>query len=574
MEVNLTENQIIELYKCYMSPVYFITNYCWIEVKETGEIIPFKIFDYQEKILQWLIEKKSGLVLKSRRVGASTIVAAYAAWLTNFRRGVKVLFISRNEDAAKLLLGKVKFNLRNMAYHDNNKFSLASNASWLLNEIVVDNQQLLSVGWRNDDGSLASMSEVASLTTTSESGRGDSATFIFMDEVAFLQDQENTARSARLTTTRGGYWLGVSTPNGVGDYFHSMCMRAERGENESYEFLKVHWSEAGMTNEMIRRATEGLSMGSRLQEMELEFLSTGDPVFNHIHLAACYKPIDDYPEVYRDLSIYRDRVDKGNGDFYYYSGVDTAIGKLSKKDSKRDYHSFTALTKSGIQAATFHSKEMPLSEWAGSVDEMDSIGMVYQEGLVSQLHRAWPGLMQIEDNGPGVMVVNHHKLPEDHYSSVSVVSTTHKLKRGLIEQLVLAVESHSIVITDRFTYQCMSVFQRGITPGTYSAPQGDYYDDPVISLALAYDGLLRSGGMEFSWGFTADDLHRKVLSDDDVERANIEKIPYGPTLFKEAGPTDRLSNLEPDESILINQTADLDIDRIGAPESVGYYDSR
>jgi hypothetical protein len=175
--------------------------------------------------------------------------------------------------------------------------------------------------------------------------------------------------------------------------------------------------------------------------------------------------------------------------------------------------------------------------------------------------------MQIEENGPGFMVVNNHKLPDDGYSSMSIVSTTHKLKRGLIEQLVLAVESHAIVITDKFTYQCMSVFQRGTTPGTYSAPAGDYYDDPVISLALAYDALIKHGGMEFSWGTTTDDINRKkVLDNEDLDRANLERTNYGPTVFRDASPEQRLSDLFNEKDITyIDATSDLDLSRIAAP---------
>lgn len=569
MSINLTEAQIRELIRCYHDPIYFIENYCWIEIKEQSKIVPAKLYPYQRLMLEWLIAGKSGLVLKSRRVGASTVVAMWLGHKVNFQRGVNALLLSRNEDAAKKLLSKVKFSLLNLRRHTSDEFALAEDASWMVNTFT-SNQQLLSVGWQDDQGNVVSTSEVASLTTTSESGRGDSATFVFIDEMAFLQDQEGASRSARLTTTRGGHWLAVSTPNGVGNAFHSLCMRAERNENRSYHYLKVHWSEADMTENMVSAAVEGMSEDSRLQEMELEFLSTGDPVFKHVHLAACYKPIDEYPEVAKELIEYRDKVRDSRGEFTYYSGVDSAVGKLSKKDSKRDYHSLSVLTKSGIQAFAYHDKQMTLTDWAGNVEQLPNVGMYHREGKVSKLHREFPGLMHVEINGPGQAVYLNHKLPDDIYSQIVAKQTNIKTKDQLIRQLIIAVESHAIIITDKFTYQCMSVFQRGTVAGTYSAPTGEYYDDPVISLALAWDALLSAGAIDFSWGQSTDRLERITATDEDREAFELSTMSYGPTAIKDISPGERMSSyFDGGGAIIID--SDLDIGRLTEPESMSMY---
>lgn len=567
-QVSLSKEQIKELARCYYDPVYYIENYTWIEFKEENRILPTKLFPYQKKILQWLINRENGIVLKSRRVGASTVVALYLSWLINFRRGVSALLISRNEDSAKRLLNKVKFSFYNLKKHTSDDFSLAEDAAWMLNNVVINQQQLFAVGWQDDEGNNLSTSEVAAFTTTKESARGDSATFVFMDELAFLQDQEETSRSARLTALRGGHWLAVSTPNGVGDVFHSMCMMAERHENTGFNYLRVHWSEAGVTEDMITKSMEGLTDASRLQEMEMEFLSSGDPVFNHMHLAACFKPADEYPEIEREISEYREKVlNNPKGDLYYYSGVDSAVGKLNKKDSKRDYHCFTALTKSGIQAFTYYSKTESLTDWAGNIEQMPSGQAIKRDGTVSKLHKEYPGILYVEINGPGQTVYVNHQLPHDGYSEVVPKQTTFKSKDQIIRQLVLAVEAHAIIITDRFTYQCMTVFQRGSTPGTYSAPLGDYYDDPVIALALAWDALLQSGVIEFSWGAGTDNLQRADVSSDRISEMDISRLGYGPSILQ--GPidsTERMSNYFGDGISIID--TDLDITRIKEPEMV------
>lgn len=570
--INLTEEQIEEIGRCYYDPIYFILNYVWIELKETGQIIPFELYPYQLEILDWLINRKSGLVLKSRRVGASTVVAAYLAWLINFRRGINALLISINEEKAKKLLSKVKFNLFNLRKRTSDKFELCSDASWMLNTFPINNQQLLASGWMDDDGSIVSVSEIASLTTTETSGRGDSATFVFMDELAFLPDQEALMGSARLTAMRGGHWLAVSTPNGVGDLFHSMCMTSQRGENKTYNFRRIHWTEANITEDEVMAGTEGLSEGLIAQELEMEFLSSGDPVFNHMHLAACYKPPALYPEVDESLKSYKIKNYKSVSDFPYYSGVDSALGKHQNRASKRDYHSFTAVTKDGIQAVHYYSKDLPLKEWAGNIETLPSVGVVKMEGQVSKLHRDYPGICQIEVNGPGQMVYNNHQVPLDGFSQVIPKTTTTKTKNamaGYINQLVLAIESHAIVITDPFTYECLSVYQRGSTPGTFSAPVGNYFDDPVISLALAWDALLQSGAIEFSWGSTTDDLQQKEYTSDEINDINLLNSSYGPAIFRTADSNERLSNYLGDAHLIPD--SDLELSRIREPEFINEY---
>ena len=562
--IGLSEYQLKELAKCYNDPIYFIENYGWIEVKEENKIVPAKLFTYQKDILNWLVNRQSGLVLKSRRVGGSTVVALYLAWLINFRRGVNALLLSRTEKDAIKLLAKVKFAFMNIKRHTSEDFALAEDASWMLNDIAINSQQMFATAWKDDAGNILSTSEVASLTTSGESGRGESASFVFIDEMAFIEDQESATRAARITTTRGGHWLAISTPNGVGNLYYEWCMIAERGENKTYKYRKVHWSEAGMTKDMIANATEGLSDASIAQEMEMEFISSGDPVFSHIHVSACYKPAKDYPEIIDYAEEYRLRVAKDISTMYFV-GVDTAVGKLSRKDSKRDYHSFTALSNSGVQVFAYHTKDKSLIEWAGNVEQLAGRA-IRQEGIVTDLHHKYPGVMNLEINGPGQAVFINHIAPEDGRSTVVPKMTNAKTKEQLIRQLILAIESHSIVITDEFTYQCLLVYQRGSTPGTYSAPQGSY-DDPVISLALAWDALLTNGGFEFKWGGNSDSLQPRDKSNDDITNSDFARLGYGPVALNIIPPTERLSSYGPDTNfdsgIMVD--SDLDISKITEP---------
>lgn len=532
--VELTPHQIREIAKCARSPEYFIETYCWLQNKAAAgsrdkrPVIPFLMGKvkgephfFQREILEWLCDRENVVTYKSRRVGCSWIAAAYVAWLINFTEGASVLFISQTGLKAKKILDKVKFILKNLALHDNENIKHATSCHWLRGEIYADNSEAFSICYRNDDGTISALSEVISLTNTDDSGRGDDATFIVFDELAFYEHPEETWSSAKKATTLGGHWMAISTSNEVGDVFFRLVAKGEldkRGQlNEvlNYKYTGfIHYHDAGITDEEVARASEGDTAERIAQEWEGQFIASGSVVFNPTHLAACYKSPKEYPEIAQLLSAYHDKVLEKKGILMYYSGADTSVGKRHRKASEKDYHCFTALTESGIQAFTYTSKE-ELSSWAGNVVDDGTGKRVEMTGKLSMLHTEYPGPLYAEEDGPGLTAINNHQLPSDAISELIPISMKHLMKKGIIEQLILAVENHQVVITDYFTYQCMSVYQQ-VSPGIYSAPSG-YYDDPVMALALAW-ACLRVRGVQAttSWGLDVQQSRRTSLTDNEA----------------------------------------------------------
>lgn len=516
-DISLSEQQLEELFKCQESPIYFARNYVWIMENETSTVLPFNPLPYRVKMLHKLKKGKNLLGNKSRRVGWSWTICTFVAWLINFRPGVNVLMLSYREDEAKELLNKVRFILKNLAKHDNPNFDDATSASWMVGHIEVDNAQTFSIGYHNDDGDITRVSTVNSLPTTEKAGASRGATFIFIDEFGLIKPNDEMVWTAiKPTVARGGQWAGCSTPRGAGGVFHRLCMQAQRGENKSYDYMETHWSETEITRAQYEAAIEGMGEQEIAQEWEMDFTQSGDPVFNSTHLAACYKPLDEYPELKERLELY-----KRTGEIYF-SGVDSALGKAHRKESLRDYNSFTSLTNDGIQAFAEHNKK-PISEWAGYTKE----GVEFY-GLVTKLHHKYPGVCYIEENGPGTTVLNRHQTPNDTISQVVPIHTDSKTKNRLINNLIIAIESHQVIITDLFTYQCMLVYQRGDQPGTFSAPKG-YNDDPVMALALAWDALLRESRYVIDLGMPSPE--RVIKDPNEIELINIENAMYGPVLL-------------------------------------------
>jgi len=542
MSLDLEPWQIQELARCVKSAEYFVETFCWLQQKASAGVaektstIPFEMGTvspsaaqitardvpdegqhyFQREILRWLQNRENVTTKKSRRVGCSWIAAAYVAWLINFFPDTNVVLISETGEKAKGILAKVEFILKNLAYHDHPSINKATKAPWLRGEIVICNTEQIAIGWRDDEGLVVSESIVKSVTNTDRSAASDDCTFIVFDELAFYEHPNETWAAALPTLTHNGHWMAISTVGGMGDVFHRLCSAgdlAEKGQLKGelgFKYRKIHWCEAGLTVERIAQLSVGNTDEKIRQEWEMEFVPPGTVVFHPTHLAMCYKPLDEYPEVYDELVRYRQLVNESlmqrAGNTMYYSGADTAVGKAHKKSTEKDFQCFIALTRSAIQAFCYYSQE-ELSKWAGvTLDDPSSGGKVELLGTVSKLHQEWPGILYVEEEGPGYTTVNRHQMPDDGFSQMVPVSTKAKMKKGLIERLVIAVESHQIIITDLFTYQCMQVYQQ-TAPGVYEAPPG-FFDDPVMALAIAYDALFRYGAIEFSWGATTDGLKR------------------------------------------------------------------
>ena len=77
------KGQINEIIKCGKDPVYFMNRYLFIQHPLRG-LIPFKTYDFQDECVDHFNNHRFNIILKSRQLGLSTLVAAYAVWQSIF----------------------------------------------------------------------------------------------------------------------------------------------------------------------------------------------------------------------------------------------------------------------------------------------------------------------------------------------------------------------------------------------------------------------------------------------------------------------------------------------------------
>lgn len=68
LPVEITDDELIELAKCASDPIYFITNYVYIQSTEKGAI-KFKLFPYQYDIIKTFAKQRFTVMLAARQMG-------------------------------------------------------------------------------------------------------------------------------------------------------------------------------------------------------------------------------------------------------------------------------------------------------------------------------------------------------------------------------------------------------------------------------------------------------------------------------------------------------------------------
>lgn len=98
------DRQLEEFHKCSESPHYFINGYCRILDDRTRRFIRFDLYPVQKNMLDVIWKEQYSIILKTRQVGASTLVAAYYLWLMLFELNSFCIMLSRGEREAKALM--------------------------------------------------------------------------------------------------------------------------------------------------------------------------------------------------------------------------------------------------------------------------------------------------------------------------------------------------------------------------------------------------------------------------------------------------------------------------------------
>ncbi len=244
-----------EYKKCAADPVYFMRKYCKIQHPTKGKL-RFELFPYQEKTLIQFKEHRYNIVLKSRQTGISTLTAGYSLWKMIFNQDYNVLVIAIKQEVAKNLVTKVRVMYDNLP-------------SWLKVASAEDNKLSLR---------LVNGSQVKAIPSSPDAGRSEALSLLVVDEAAFVPDINEIWASATPALSTGGSCIALSTPNGVGNWFHQQWVGSEEGTNE-FNPIYLHWTVHPERDQRWRdEQTKVLGEKLAAQECDCDFISSGDTV--------------------------------------------------------------------------------------------------------------------------------------------------------------------------------------------------------------------------------------------------------------------------------------------------------
>ena len=274
MDKNYKEIIKKEYLRCAADPIYFLKKYSFIQHPIKGKI-PFALYDFQEKTLEQFSQNKLNVILKARQLGISTLTAGYSLWMMTFHQDKNVLVIATKQDTAKNLVTKVRVMHANLP-------------SWLKQPCVEDNK--LSLAYKNG-------SQIKAVSSGDDSGRSEALSLLILDEAAFIDKIDLIWAAASQTLSTGGQCISLSTPNGVGNWFHRTWSDSEDGLND-FNSIKLHWTvhpERGQEWRDEQDRLLGPAMAA--QECDCDFITSGQNVIDGVILeemksSTCIDPIE------------------------------------------------------------------------------------------------------------------------------------------------------------------------------------------------------------------------------------------------------------------------------------------
>jgi hypothetical protein len=427
--------------------------------------IPFHLFPFQEKTLTQFAGNRFNIVLKSRQTGISTLSAGYALWKMIFNSDFNVLVIATKQDVAKNLVTKVRVMHELLP-------------SWLKGGSMEDNKLSLR---------LTNGSQIKAIASSPDAGRSEALSLLIFDEAAFIDDIDEIWVAAQSTLSTGGSCIALSTPNGVGNWFHQTWLGAEESRNP-FNTIRLHWTVHPERDQKWRdQQEELLGLKKAAQECDCDFVSSGETVIEPETLMF-------YKETY-----IQEPIEKG--------GFDGNLWKWEHADYNKSYMVVADVARGdGADYSTCHVFDIitatQVAEYKGKVDTKDfgnflvALSTEYNDALlvIENANIGWATIQQVIDRAyknlfymsKDLKYIDVENQMTNRYRSedkglVAGFSTTSKTRPLIISKLTDYFREKSVIvrssrlIDELFTFIYMN--------GRAEAMKG-YNDDLVMAFSI------------------------------------------------------------------------------------------
>jgi len=451
------QQQVKEIIRCGKEPDYFFQNYLKIQHPVRG-LIPFQTYKFQDDCVEKFIDNRFNIVLKSRQLGMSTLVAAYSVWMSLFQREKNILIIATKLSVAQNFITKVKTMIKSLP-------------KWLmLPEIVANNKQLIQ---------FSHGSQIKAIPTSEDAGRSEALSLLIVDEAAFVRNFDTIWTGIYPTISTGGRVIILSTPNGAGGQYYKLYTEAEAGLNE-FNPIKLMWDVHPERDEdWFTKTTNNMSKRQISQEYLCDFTTSGETFLDNDAIETIRKwvmpPIDRGGE---DMNVWIWKYPLSEHD--YIMSADVARG-----DAK-DYSTFHIIdVTEGEVVAEYKGKIRP----DNFADLLNEYGLKYNRALLCPENNSYgyASVLKLLDlryprlyyrKKMGTYIGEY--IPPSSPDSAGF-NTNGKTRSTILAKLEEVLRNKQLVIYSSRFYEELKVFTW--QSGKVQAKRG-FNDDLVMSLAI------------------------------------------------------------------------------------------
>lgn len=387
--------------------------------------IPFVPYDYQRAFLEAYGDSRR-LILKARQIGFSQVFALEALYTATTQAEQTILLVSRSQDLA--------VNLLRYCYLTYNNLKDAP-------EMRKANES--EMGFTNG-------SRIKSIPANRSTGRGFAANAVYLDEFAYAEYADEIYQSVSPSISQGGRLVIGSTPNGVGNLFHTLYLTSEGFTRfiEPWYHCPMYWTDEEKAQGLPKEESAWYikerpkyTVQAWAAEFECDFVGSGEAVFSSDAIANARKGATG-----DTLSIAGHR---------YVTSVD--IGR--RQDA-------TVIN-------TFDTSVKPFQRVAHERVERLPYPLIQQK--IEVRARAYPGPLWVESNGVGDPVIENLNVPAQPFI------TTARSKVQALQSLALLLERGDL----KAEWTTQEQYELTI----YRYDDRDLVQDCVMSLAIGADAL-------------------------------------------------------------------------------------
>jgi hypothetical protein len=458
-----------EYSKCLRDPVYFMKKYVKIQHPTRGTL-PFLTYPFQDLALEDFVKHNQNIILKSRQMGITTLVAGYSMWLMTFHSDKQILCLSITQETSKAIVTKVRFANDNLP-------------SWLKVPAVEDNR--LSLKLKNG-------SEIKAASSAGTSGRSSALSLLIIDEAAFIDGIEEIWLSAQYTLSTGGKAIILSTPNGVGNFFHKLWTESEQGLNDMNR-ISLPWHMHPERDQKWRDEQTKLS-GEKgaAQECDCEFSTSGNTVID-------IPVLDWYVKTHGLEPMEKRGIDKGYWIYKYPEpGRSYMVSADVARGDAQDFSAAQILDIETMEQVAEYKGKLPTKDYARALmtmaTEYNSALLVIENANVGWaviqevLDSNYPNLFYSSSDLQYVDVENQmtNKINSLEKKMTPGFTTSNKTRPLVISKLESYIRNKEVIIHSKRLIEELNVFiwKSSGTSAKAEAMQG-YNDDLVMAMGIA-----------------------------------------------------------------------------------------